>query len=251
MPSPARSPRRWLPDRRVAVVLALLATSVALSGCSAALGTRGSGTVVDSRREVPDFGALAVDAGLAVSLVVGDTSGVVVRADDNVQQLVTAEVTDGTLTLDVSGRVSDATLEATVTVPADALTEVTLDGAASLTDTDPLASAELTVSLDGAARAFVVVDAGTLRAQAAGASVLNAAGTAQELDVRADGASSVQMRELTTPVATVQAHGGSRASVTVTQRLDAAASGASEITYGGGPESVEQDAEAGSTIRAE
>jgi hypothetical protein len=207
--------------------------------------------VVDSEREVGAFDALDVGSGLQVSLAVGEASGVVVRADDNVQDLVVAEVEDGTLTLDVDGPVRDATLEATVTVPADGLTSVALAGAASLTDTDPLTSSEISLSLGGAARAFMVLDVGSLVVDAQGASVLNASGTAQRLDVTAEGASTVQLGELSVPEATVTVRGASRAAVTVTEQLVASASGASQITYGGDPGQVDDDADDTSRIRAE
>jgi hypothetical protein len=215
------------------------------------MGTGGSGTVVDSEREVGAFDALEVGSGLQVALAVGDTTGVVVRADDNVQDLVVAEVEDGTLTLEVDGSVRDATLEATVTVPADALTAVTLAEAASLTDTDPLTSSQIRLDLDGAARAFMVLEVGSLVVDAQGASVLNASGTAQRLDLTADGASTVTLGELSVPQASVTVRGASRAAVTVTEQLEASASGASRITYGGDPGQVDEDADDTSRIRAE
>jgi hypothetical protein len=215
------------------------------------MGTGGSGTVVDSEREVGAFDALEVGSGLQVALAVGDTTGVVVRADDNLQDLVVAEVEDGTLTLEVDGSVRDATLEATVTVPADALTAVTLAEAASLTDTDPLTSSQIRLDLDGAARAFMVLEVGSLVVDAQGASVLNASGTAQRLDLTADGASTVTLGELSVPQASVTVRGASRAAVTVTEQLEASASGASRITYGGDPGQVDEDADDTSRIRAE
>jgi hypothetical protein len=81
--------------------------------------------------------------------------------------------------------------------------------------------------------------------------VLNAAGTAAALAVRADGASSVQMSELTVAEATADARGGSRVHVTATDSLEATASGGSTISFGGDPTEVTQDAEPGSTIRAD
>jgi hypothetical protein len=207
--------------------------------------------VVDSQREVGSFDALSVDSGVAVSLATGAEPSVVVRADDNVQDLLRAEVDSGTLTLWVDGPVSAATLEVTVTVPADALERISLDGGSSLTDTEALTAADLAVELDGASRAFLVLAAGEVEVDANGASVLNAVGTASGLDVSADGASSVQVSELTVGRASVDARGGSRVHLTATDSLEASASGGSTISFGGDPPDVTQDAEQGSTIQAD
>jgi hypothetical protein len=231
--------------------MATLAAAVVLPGCAGALPTRGSGTVVDSVREVDSFDALAVDSAIAVSLAVGAEPSVVVRADDNVQDLLSVEVDAGTLTLSLDGPVTAATVEATVTAPADALERISLDAGSSLSDTEPLTTADLVVAVDGASRAFLVLAAGDVQVDADGAGVLNAAGTAAALAVRADGASSVQMSELTVAEATADARGGSRVHVTATDSLEATASGGSTISFGGDPTEVTQDAEPGSTIRAD
>lgn len=250
MPSPARSRRRWGPE--TALLLAVtVGGAVVLPGCAGALPTRGSGTVVDSVREVGSFDAVAVDSGIAVSLAVGAEPAVVVRADDNVQDLLRVEVADGTLTLALEGPVTAATLEVTVTAPADALERISLDGASSLSDTEALTTADLVVVVDGASRAFLVLAAGEVEVDADGASVLNAAGTAAGLDVSADGASSVQVSELTVADAVADARGGSRVHLTATDSLEATASGGSAISFGGDPPEVTQDAEQGSTIQAD
>jgi hypothetical protein len=250
MPSPARSPRSWAAEA-AGLALAAVVAVAGLAGCSGGLPTRGSGTVVDSAREVEPFDALAVDSAIEVSLAVGAEPAVLVRADDNVQDLVAVQVVDDTLTLDVRGSVIAATLEATVTAPADALTAIALDGASSLTATDEITSPALDVSLGGASRAFLVLAAGSVGLVADGAGVLNAAGTAASLEVIANGASSVQVSELTVATASVDASGASRVHLTVTEQLEATATGGSTVVFGGDPAEVTQDAQDGSTIRAD
>jgi hypothetical protein len=249
MPSPPPSPRRWCPDRRrtgaVVVLLALGAGGCTMVGP----GVAGSGTITESVREVEYFTEIEVGAAIEAALSVGSAESVVVRTDDNVQALVTVEVIDDRLVIGVDGPVRTATLEADITVPADALTAVELTGAASLTGTDALTSDGLDVVASGASRVFLVVETDQVDVDASGASVVNLAGSADALDGRVSGASSAQLSELPVATAVLDVSGASRASVDVRDRLQATASGASSVLYRGDPATVESDVDGGSSVQ--
>ncbi len=249
MPSPPPSPRRWRPS--VTLVLGGAALALATSGCGTALdpAATGSGTVVEAEREVASFEAIEVDGPLAVSVAVGDAAAVVVRTDDNLQERVTAEVEDDTLRLGLAETVRTDTLEVLVTIPADSVRVLDLDGSASLTDTDPLGGPSVDLRADGASRVFVVVAVDEVDIEAAGASVVNVTGEAAQVNVSASGASSVEVGELAAQDATVDVDGASRATVQVAGTLDAQARGASTVEYTGDPQ-VTADADESSTIRA-
>jgi hypothetical protein len=249
MPSPPRSPRRCVPS--VTLLLGGAALALATSACGTTLdpAANGSGTVVESEREVTSFGAIEVDGPLAVSVAVGTPAAVVVRTDDNLQERVTAEVEDDTLRLGLAENARTDTLEVLVTVPSDTLRSLDVDGAASLTDTDPLDGSSVQLRADGASRVFVVVAVDDLVIEAEGASVVNVTGEAGELGVSASGASSVEVGELVAQNASVEVDGASRATLSVTGSLDARATGASTVEYSGDPQ-VTADADESSTIRA-
>ena len=211
----------------------------------------GSGTVVEATPEVDSFSAIEVDSAFDVTVRAADVVDVVVRADDNIIDAVVVSVEDATLSIRVDGNVRNATLEADVTVPADALTSVSVAGASTLTSTDTLTSSMLDIAANGAGRAFVVLDADTVTVRADGASVVNASGQAETVVIDADGASSVRLPQLRAVDAEVAVDGASRADVNVEGMLTARAAGASTISYSGDPATVDQDASGASTIRAE
>ncbi len=253
MRSSRRSPRRWQRESGPVALLGVLAAAAALTlaGCGTALDPTiaGSGTIVESDRQVSGFEAIEVDGPLDVSVVTGATPAALVRTDDNLQQQVLVDVDDATLQLALDDPVRTDTLEVQVTVPAQTLTGIDLDGAASLTGTEPLGPESLRVVADGASRVFVVVDTAELGIDANGASVVNVTGTTERLELTADGASSVEVGELDTADATVSVRGASRATVQVEGELSATAAGASTVEYGGDP-AVTSDVDASSTVRA-
>lgn len=228
----------------------LLVLAVAVVGCGTGLlpGVRGSGVVVEARPEVGGFSGLEVGSGIDATLEVGTDPGLLLRADDNVIDSITATTVDGRLVLDVDGNVRDATLQARITVPADALTDVALTGSATLTGIEPLTSSSLDVAVEGASRAVVVVDTSALAVEATGAGVLNASGAAEDLAVDAAGAASVRLDQLTSASATVTAEESSSVLVRVTGRLDVAASGSAIVRYSGDPDIGQRSASDESSV---
>ncbi len=231
--------------------LAVAAAGVlAVAGCGSDLlpGLSGSGTVVQSSVEVDQITALTVGSAFDVTLQIGDAPAVVLRADDNVVDLISITQQDGGLVLGVDTAVADATLEAQVTVDPSTLTRVELDGAATLTGTETLDVPALTLSTLGASRAFVVLDVDELDVTAAGASVVNASGTVDALTAVADGASTLRLDQLTAGTADVRAAGSSTVEVLVSERLDAQADGASTIGYAGDPAVLERSTSGASSV---
>lgn len=76
------------------------------------------------------------------------------------------------------------------------------------------------------------------------------AGAAQNLRVNVSGASTAALEELPAAAAEVEASGASRATVNVSGKLKAEASGASTILYTGDPSSVVEDTSGASTVRS-
>lgn len=251
MPSLQRLPRRWpcspMPSRRATLLLAMVAVML-LPACGVAGFVRGSGTVVQTSPEVETVDSLVIGSAFQVTLSLGEEPSLVVRTDDNLVDRIDLSMQGGELSLSLDGTATDATLEADLTVPADALSSVELGGASSLTATDPITSPALRLILTGASRAFVVVNGERLEVQAEGASVVNASGSAQSLTADAMGASSLQLGELAVAEADVRSAGASRVDVAVSEQLRASASGASTVRYTGAPNVVERDVSGASTV---
>ena len=223
---------------------------LAATGCGSGLlpGVSGSGTVVQSAVEVDEITSLTVGSAFDVTLQVADVPALVLRADDNVIDRIEVTQDSGELMLNVDGPVRDATLEAEVTLDPGALTRLQLDGASTLTGTEPLDPPVLALSTLGASRAFVVLDVDELAVSAVGASVVNASGQAGELIAEAEGASTLRLDQLASRVAEVRAAGASTVELMVSERLDAEADGASTIRYDGDPETVERRTNGASSV---
>ncbi len=209
----------------IPAAVAAVALVLSAAGCSLVPGSgveRSSGDVATETREVAEFTAIRAPGPVDVVATIGDETSVSVEADDNLIELVTTEVVDGALVVDVS-RSLNTRGPLTVTVTAPIIDEVVADGAGDIR-----------------------LDAGNLgdrlRIEATGAGDVVARGEVAELDVEADGAGDVDAEALSAMTATVTAEGVGDVAVGQTETLDVTADGVGDVRYSGSPElSVRND----------
>lgn len=232
-----------------AAIAALVAVSIGCgaAGCGAT-GLVGSGDLASRDVPVESFTAIDAQSAFDVRLRIGPSYEVVVRADDNLIDRVRSNVSGGTLQLGLEGSVMRVTLEADVTVPDQALQSLQAGGAATIASSDRLQGESLTLEADGASTVRLELAVQRLEAKANGASTIDVRGSADSLIASASGASTLRMFDLSAVDAEVDADGASTAEVTASGQLDARASGASTIRYGGEPAQVSRDSSGASRI---
>ena len=108
-----------------------------------------------------------------------------------------------------------------------------VSGACDVFFEEGISSEDLTVRLSGASDLKGKIDAKKLSFDISGASDATISGNAAELSVEASGASDFKGFDFTTNECTAKASGASSVQITVKERLNAHASGASDIHYKG------------------
>jgi hypothetical protein len=211
------------------VILVLSTVAISLSGCCGcpcgsiswpfASGRtrllRGSGNLETREMDLSGFTRLQVGGAFRVYLTQSDTYRVVITADDNLWDMLEISKSGDTLKIGFEPQtftIQSATYEAEISMP-------TLKA----------------VELSGASRLTGDMDSGDLSVEVSGASQLTLVGTGGDLTVDASGASQVDMSQFVVGDANVKASGASQVKVNVEGRLDADASGASQIYYRGSP----------------
>lgn len=190
---------------------------------------KGSGHVVEEKRDVPNFNAIDVGGVFAVESVYGDTTSVVVVADDNLLPLIETEVQGGTLSISSTRRLkSDQRLLIRVTSPA--IERVETSGASS-------------VSLSNPSREKLEIDM-------SGASKVTASGQTSALKADMSGASKLFAFELEASGAEIDGSGASRAEVNAGRSLVSSLSGASRVVYAGSPSEIRSDVSGASAVSA-
>lgn len=191
-------------------------------------GTAGSGNLATETRDVSGF--TGVDAGgvFQVEIAAQEEFGIEIEADDNLLPLIKTEVRSGVLHIESEEKISPKnTIRVRISAPD--IQSIEASGASK-------------VSLNSLKNSVLKIDT-------SGASKVLINGETASLTINVSGASKVDAENLKAENATIDASGASHASVFVSGRLNADASGASRIIYSGNPKNIEKKSSGASSVK--
>lgn len=263
---------------RALVVSFVLALGVAAAACGGSSSSAtsdeagvvtGTGVQKTQTFDLSGFTSVRVSQGFSVVIEKGDSFAVSASVNENLVDHLQVEVQGDTLViaLDPAKTYRLADLSAQVTMPELAGLEVQGNADAYATgfkskgDVSLKASGAGRISVDGmkAASATLAVSeggmlggkmvvSGALVMSAAGASQAIVAGAARTVELTADGASEVSLKDLAAVTASVTLSGGSRASVRASKTVDVSLAEASSLDLYGTAELGETNVQGASQI---
>lgn len=187
-------------------------------------------------RSIPEYHAIKVAGPIDVLMTKGNGHSIAVSATDGQNHLISTQVKDGVLTISLvstTKKWTNASFKAYVSYVH--LNEVALSGAATGKFSEAVEQDKLAIQLAGASELTLNARLNQLTVQMKGASELKAGGAANELTVTCSGASDLKATNLIATKATIVASGASGVKVSVSDYLNANATGASDILYRGMP----------------
>jgi hypothetical protein len=180
------------------------------------------------------FKNLSVGAAFEVELIRGNTPKVVLEVDERYMDQVKVENKGETLSIMHVGRMTNPKkLKAIVTYTQ--LESLSGSGAVRISAREVINANNLNLSMSGASSLKANIETRDLKIEASGASKFDLQGTSQTANVTLSGASKLDGLSLVVADAKMNVAGASKASIHVTNSLDAVASGASQINYKGNP----------------
>jgi len=207
--------------KRFVLIVSMMAFSILacqVGGLGGSTTISGSGNVVANEYDLAGFDAVDISHSFKVVVTQGEFYSVIVRVDDNLVEHLNVVKQGSTLKIGLKPNldytIRNATMEAEVTMPE--LTGVEASGSSDATITGFESTNALQVDLSGASTAVLT-------------------GSAGEVTVDASGSSEADLAEFPIGDARVDASGVSTVTVNVSGRLDADASGSSEVLYIGNP----------------
>jgi hypothetical protein len=213
----------------------LIAVCASSTACGF-LGEEGSGVIVTRSIDVgAEIRAVEVGDSFLATISVGRaTPSASVTIDDNLVDHLAIEVEDEVLRVELSGRVRDATLGLDVALLA--LTSLEASGASRVQVEGGL-DGEVEIGASGASTVHVdAVELEAFRLDVSGASRVETGGTAVSIEADVSGASELHLAGVEAEVVAVDVSGASTVDITVTEQLEANASGASTVRYRGDPD---------------
>lgn len=203
-------------------VLVLSVALIMAAGCNTNTSTptvKGSGTIKIQDRTVANFSEVFVVGGVTVKITQGETESLSIETDDNILPLLTSEVRNGRLFLEIKGAISPTRLEYRITMKA--LTALETSGSVILTATG-ISGQNLETKITGSCRCSLSGKVDTQRVEVAGETTY----LAKDLIARAT---------------FISADGLANMAIWTTEELSVRASGAGTITYYGNPTTVNEE----------
>ena len=192
--------------------------------------------VTTETRQVSGFTGLDVSHAFNVYVNFSETEeSIEIEANENLHDYIVVEKKNGNLVIKLKDfihlRMGTATLNAYITC--DYLKDFDASGASSIILYDPLDTRNVTLDLSGASDFSGEIEVDDLVADISGASNLELSGYADYLRIDASGASSLRDYSLSVNWFDADLSGASDASITINDRIDLEASGASTLNYRG------------------
>ena len=181
------------------------------------------------------------------------TESIEVEANENLHDHIIVEKQGNTLVVKMKDyirlRMSTATLNVYITTAF--LDNFTASGATDVVLYDVLKASDVYMDLSGASSLSGTIEADDLTCDLSGASDLDLSGSADYLSLNASGSSTVKDYVLSVNWLDADLSGASDAFLTVNERLDVEASGASSVHYRGSGTIYSQDLSGASSISKE
>ena len=230
---PARAPRRaTVVLAAAAVVSALLATGV--TACmlpplaSQATPVQGEGAVTSVDRTTAGFSHVSVGAGMNVTVRIGSELSVTLAAQPNLLGLITTDVRDGQLVVEVASPGIFTSRPVALTIHVPELASITLSAGASGT---------------------LEVAGGSLAVDVSADATIKAIGELDSLRLTASSGATAQLGEIRAGSATVTLTGGSSAELHVTGAVTGTADGGSTLRLTETPASVNVKTSGGASVQ--
>ena len=220
----------YLTKLAIATAIALLVTSCNHS-VNFGNGVRGNGNITTQTRTInEDFKKIHVGDGIEVVVTQSEEKFVSVEADDNLQQLISTRVENGTLIIEAQkGYSTDHTPKVIIKMPA--ISGLISDGGSNISTTNTLVTNDIAVSAESGSNMNIEVEADHITASSESGSEMTIRGKALKLETNAESGSSLNAGNLESNEVVATAESGSSMSVDAIVSLDSKAYSGASITY--------------------
>jgi hypothetical protein len=223
---------------------------IILNACDSVIDVVPSNNVVTQEYTFSGYENIETESAFTVYVEFSDTEeSIVVEANENLFEYIEVNKTSDNLKIGFRENISikgSATLKAYVTTKD--VSGYLATGASKFIVEDEILTEDAIVFLSGASQFIGEMYVENLYAEMSGASSMKLIGESASTDVTASGASSIGDFEFSTEYLRVIFSGASLASLTVTDKMDVSASGASIIRYKGDAVINSQNLSGGSQI---
>jgi hypothetical protein len=223
--------------------------SVALSSCIF-LGPsiKGNGNVVEETRTVNDFTAIKASAGTNVYITQGNEIKVLVKADENLIDIISTKVEDGVLKITNSKQIRRSTVNK-VFVTVREIKELTAFAGSNIYSETALKSENIELTSSAGSNMKLDVISKRMKVSTSAGSNIYLEGRTDKFEGAASAGSNIKAENLKTKICKAKVSSGANIWITVTDELDGKASSGGNVFYYGTPKQVDVSSSSGGNVK--
>jgi hypothetical protein len=210
-------------------------------------GIKGNGKVVKSDRMLSGFESISVSTGLDLYITQDSIEKVVVEADENLQEIIIAEVRNGELKLHADKSIYHASAKK-VHVTIKNIRSLSASAGADAQSTSKLIAEELSVSASSGADVKLELNCKTVSGDASSGSDMKLKGTSQEIKANCSSGAGLNASDLVCESGEADVSSGADIAIHVTGKVKADASSGGNVTIYGNPKERDASTSSGGDV---
>ncbi len=235
--------KQKLPILTTFILIIFIISSCIFSGPT----LKGNGNVTEETRNTGDFTEIKVSRGMNVYISLGETTKVVVKADENLLDAIETETQGNALNITVTRFIRNSTsLNVFVTAPNIEL--IKTSSGSNVFSEDTLRFQSLNVKSTAGSNVKLAVAAGELSVSAMAGSNIFLDGTVKSFTVKANSGSNIKAGNLLSENCTVKASSGANIWINVQKSLNASVSSGGNLWYSGEPSPLDIQKSSGGNV---
>jgi hypothetical protein len=232
----------------------LLITALLFASCQYSIdikdSVKGSGNVTTVNRPVSgEFTNIEVSNGIDVEVTQSNAKSIEVKADDNIIDLITTDIVDGTLKIAMEKSVKN-TKSKKVFVTLPDIESMRTSSGASLESKNTLIVRSLETKASSGSEIKITVEAEKITCETSSGSDIQVKGKALKLEAESSSGRDIVADELLTNDVVAKSSSGSSIDVHPILSLDAKASSGSDIKYHNTPKTVTKITSSGGSVQS-
>ncbi|WP_372753183.1 head GIN domain-containing protein [Mariniflexile sp.] len=212
-------------------------------------GVKGNGKVTTEERHLNQpFNTIKTAEGLDVYLTQSEFESISVEADENLQELIITEVTDGVLHIHTKNNIGTYNSKK-VLVNFKNIDAIEASSGSDVYSTNTISAEHLKLKTTSGSDMTLAVNTISLDCKSTSGSDLNISGSTNQLIADASSGSDIKAGDLTAISSQVTASSGADITINTTKKLTANASSGGDIRYKGNPETVNKSESSSGSVQ--
>ncbi|HSO89498.1 MAG TPA: head GIN domain-containing protein [Draconibacterium sp.] len=220
--------------RKTVMLVTFIFISAILGSCIFMGSVEGNGKVTEQTRDLGEFNKISVTRGMNVYISQGDLTKVVIKADENLLDIIETTVTDGTLKVSCNRGIRKAESNKVFVTVTD-LDLLKTTAGSNVFSEDTLHFQTLDVKSTAGSNVKLEVEAGEINLSAAAGSNIFLNGIVKSLNVKANSGSNIKAGDLQAENCDIKVSSGANIWIKVQNGLTAKASSGGNLFYSGEP----------------